>query len=70
MRMVEFRLRAGGADAVEDAEEKEARNTFYTLMAYHSVDAIGAYETLVAFTQISPAKLQKMLIKDTIDVSP
>ena len=38
MRMVEFRLRAGGADAVEDAEEKEARNTFYTLMAYHSVE--------------------------------
>ena len=70
MRVFDLSLRADGADAVEDAEEKEAKNTFYTLMAYHSVETIGAYETLVAFTQISPAKLQQMLIKDTMDVSP
>ena len=68
--IVDISVRADGADAVEDEEEKKAKNTFYTLMAYHSVEAIGAYETLVAFTQISPAKLQKMLIKDTIDPAP
>ena len=70
MAIVEINSRVDGADAIEDEEEKEAKNTFYTLMAYQSVEAIGAYETLVAFTQISPAKLQKMLIKDTMDPAP
>lgn len=63
-------MRADGADAVEDSEEREAKNTFYTLMAYHCVEAIGAYKTLVAFTQATPAKMQRILIKDSTDLSP